>query len=69
MPDGEAGGLECHWYVVRKAGLEVDDAGSRMEAGPVHGIAGAQAIVEHAADDLHERAPKPCPSRRAERQR
>ena len=69
VPDGEATGLECLWYVVREAGLEVDDACSRMEAGPVHGIAGAQAVVEHAADDLHERASKPRPARRAERQR
>ena len=67
--DGEAGGLECLWYVVREAGLEVDDSGSRVKAGPLHGIAGAQAVVEHAANDLHERAPKPRPARRAERQR
>ena len=69
VPDPEASGLECLWYVVREAGLEVDDADSRVEAGPIHGIAGAQAVVEHAADDLHERAPKPRPARRPERQR
>ena len=54
--------------VVWEAGLEVDDAGSRVEPGPVHGIAGAQAVVEHAGDDLDERASKPRAARRPERQ-
>ena len=41
VPDGEATGLECLWYVVCEAGLDVDDAGSRVQPGPLHGIAGS----------------------------
>jgi hypothetical protein len=69
LRDGEALGLERLWDVVEEAGLEVDDAGGRVQAGPVHGIPGALAVVEHAGDDLEERASKPRATCRPERQR
>ena len=45
---------------IRKTGLEADEAADGMGARTVHGI-GAQAFVEEAGDDLHERAAKAFP--------
>lgn len=52
-----------------EAGLEVHQPSGRMEPWSLHGIAGAQALVEHAGDDLDERTPEPRPSGCARRKR
>ena len=60
--DGKAGGLESGSDVVGETGLHVDDLADGMETRALHGIPGAQVVVEDAGDDLDEGAPEPSAS-------
>jgi hypothetical protein len=55
---GEARSLQSLWDAIRKTRLEVDELVDGMETRAVHGIAGAQALVEDSAEHLDESAPE-----------
>lgn len=67
--NGKPGGLEGRFNVIGEAGLHVDDVSHGMKPWPLHGISGAQTIVEDARDDLDEGAAKPRAARGADSER
>ena len=65
LANGESARFQGGWDVIGEAGFEVYDIAHGMKTWPLHGIAGAQALVENTGDDLDERAAKPGAARRA----
>jgi hypothetical protein len=61
-PNREARSLHGLWDAIWKARLEMDEVADGMEARTVHGIAGAQALVEESGEHLDERAAEPRPA-------
>lgn len=53
-PHSEAHSLQSIWDAIRKTRLEVDELADGMKTRAVHGIAGAQALVEESAEHLDE---------------
>jgi hypothetical protein len=66
-PNREAHSLQSLWEAIRKARLEMEEAGDGVETRTIHGIAGAQTFVEDAAQNLNNGTPQPRTSRGANR--
>ena len=67
--NGKAGCPEGREDGLGEAGLQVDDVAHGVKPWPLHGISGAQIIVEDAGDDLDEGAAKPRAARGADSER